>query len=230
MRKLLLLPVLQLICFFSIGQSTQLGVLFGETLIQGDYPSVRTKVGYKALFNPGFGLFVRQPIGDRFGLNGNFYFSSFRGDDALDPDRTVNHTPSSYTYPMLEISIRGDYGFLEIPIAQRNLQLYGLLGLGVVKITAGNNAIDENCPLLNAVIPMGLGIRSQITNNINVFLQAERVQGLNDCLDGLDVNNTAKDVYSMIKVGLSYGISGEGAGGGNNNLLDCPTFFRRRSY
>ena len=86
------------------------------------------------------------------------------------------------------------------------------LGLGVVKITAGNNAIDENCPLLNAVIPMGLGIRSQITNNINVFLQAERVQGLNDCLDGLDVNNTAKDVYSMIKVGLSYGISGEGAG------------------
>lgn len=205
------------------GQDIQIGAIGGMTLFQGDYPSYRLKDTFTVLANPGFGFFIRKPINDKLSIKGSFYLTSFEGDDALDPNLVGLRTPSSFKYPAGELLITAEYAPIHFELASRPVDIYGLGGIGFSKTTFKNSVIDDDCPIVNLVLPLGLGIRSKISDLLTLSLQFESVRGLNDCLDGFKGLSKTNDVYSSLKLGLSYGLSATGSSS-NGKMIGCPTF------
>lgn len=213
-----------IICLNSIsGQDIQIGAIGGMTLLQGDYPSYRFKETFKILANPGFGFFIRKPINERISIKGSFYLTSFEGDDALDPNLVGLRTPSSFKYPAGELLITVEYAPIQFELGSHQVDIYGLGGAGFSKTTFKNSVIDDGCPIVNLVLPLGLGARAKISDLLTLSIQFEYVQALNDCLDGFKGLSKTNDVYSSLKLGLSYGLSATGSSM-NGKMIGCPTF------
>jgi hypothetical protein len=209
--------------FTLYSQDIQVGIMGGMTLFQGDYPSYRFKDTFTILAKPGFGLFLVSPINDKLNIKGSIYFTTFSGDDRLKPPLTGIRTPSSINYPAVELLITGEYTPVEFNLFTRPSGLYLLGGFGFSKTSFKNNVVDDSCPIVNIVLPFGLGIRSRISDMIGMFLQVESVHALNDCLDGMKGFTSTKDVYSSLKVGLTYGIHSESNRQFGKNI-GCPRF------
>jgi Domain of unknown function (DUF6089) len=205
------------------GQDIQIGAMGGMTLFQGDYPSFRLKDTFTILANPGFGFFLRKPINDRLSIKGSFYLTAFEGDDALDPNLVGLRTPSSFKYAASELLITAEYAPLQFELGGHQTDVYGLGGVGFSKTTFKNSVIDDGCPVVNLVLPIGIGIRSKISDLLTLSIQFESVHALNDCLDGFKGLSKTNDVYSSLKLGLSYGLSATGSSL-NGKSIGCPTF------
>lgn len=204
-------------------QDIQVGIMGGLTVFQGDYPSYRFKDTFTILAKPGFGLFLVSPFNEKLNIKGSIYFTTFSGDDRLKPILTGIRTPSSINYPAVELLITGEYTPLELSLFNRSFGLYVLGGFGFSKTSFKNNVVDDSCPIVNIVLPFGLGFRTRINDMIGMFIQMESTHALNDCLDGMKGFTSTKDVYSSLKVGLTYGIHRETSNQFGKNI-GCPRF------
>ncbi|HNR08196.1 MAG TPA: hypothetical protein PKM27_12830 [Saprospiraceae bacterium] len=206
-----------------LAQPVQLGVTAGMTVMQGDYPSYRLKDSFRILANPGFGLFIRRPIGSNAGVKASAYFSSFEGDDSLDPDLNGTRVPSRFKYPFIEIQISGDFSPFHFNLARRQVDFFVLAGAGAVKTTINNTDISDDCPIFNLVIPAGAGMRIHLSEQLQASLHAETNLSFSDCLDGYHGLTNVKDMYTSLKLAISYGIVPE-AGKSNGRNIGCPRF------
>lgn len=207
----------------SDAQNIQIGGMLGGTVLQGDYPSYSFGDTFRILVNPGFGLFIRRPFSNYFGIKASVYFSKFAGDDRLDPDLFGARTPSEFKYPMMEFQITGEYFPLHFNLGQKPTSMYLLSGFSAVKTTINNTDISDECPLFNLNIPFGGGFRMQVSDLLQLSLQAEVSMSLSDCLDGYIGPTKVKDIYSSVKFGISYGIVAEG-NHGKGSAIGCPKF------
>ncbi|MBK9931733.1 MAG: outer membrane beta-barrel protein [Saprospiraceae bacterium] len=205
----------------SKAQDVQVGLIGGMTIYQGDFPSYRLKDTLTILANPGFGIFLRKPIGEKLAVKGSIYFSQFEGDDSLDPSLLGFRNPSFFKYPMSEFTITADYRLFAINQYKRPIEFFVLGGFGFSKSTVSNQDIAADCPILNLILPLGAGIRTKINDNINMSLHFEQVLTNSDCLDGFKGLNSANDTYSSLKVGISYSFAPVT---GNSKNIGCPTF------
>lgn len=221
--SLLIMPFLFLISTRSHGQNIQIGGMVGMTLLQGDYPSYSFGDTFRILANPGFGLFIRRPVNNNFGIKASVYFSSFAGDDHLDPVLLGARTPTDFKYPFMEFQVTGEYYPFHFNFIQRPTAFYLLSGLSATKTTINNTDISDECPLFNLNIPFGGGVRMQVSELLQMSLQAEVSMSFSDCLDGYKGFTNVKDLYSSIKFGISYGIVPE-ANKGKGKSIGCPTF------
>lgn len=75
-----------------------------------------------------------------------------------------------------------------------------------------------NIPGAIAVIPVGLGLRYSISNNLSVMAEASYRYTFTDYIDGFSkaANPDNKDLYSNYSIGLIYTF-------GKRSSLDCPT-------
>ncbi len=207
-----------------LAQNIQLGVTGGMTVFQGDYPSYRLKDSIRILANPGFGLFIRRPIGTSAGVKASVYFSSFEGDDRLDPNLFGIRTPSSFKYPFIEFQISGDFSPFHFNLANRQVDFFVLAGAGVAKTTINNTDISDDCPIFNLVIPAGAGMRIYLSELLQASLHLETNRSFSDCLDGFHGPTTnVKDMYTSLKLAISYGIVPEASKGKGRNI-GCPRF------
>lgn len=206
-----------------LAQNIQLGVTGGMTVMQGDYPSYRLKDSIRILANPGFGLFIRRPIGANAGVKASAYFSSFEGDDRLDPNLFGTRTPSSFKYPFIELQIAGDFSPLHFTLANRQVDFFILAGAGAVKTTINNTDISDDCPIFNLVIPAGAGMRIYLSELLQATLHLETNLSFSDCLDGYHGPTNVKDMYTSLKMAISYGIVPEASKGKGRNI-GCPKF------
>ncbi len=206
----------------TFAQNFQVGAMGGASLLDGDYPSYRFDDTFSILANAGFGVFLRRPITDRFGIKGSLFFTSFSGNDELDPVNLGFRTPSSFKYPVIELQLTLDFSIFSIRIASKPIDLYLIGGIGFTKTTIHSVFTEGSCPVVNLSIPVGGGIRMPINENIGIFLQGEMVQGLNDCLEGYAGPTGAKDLYGSMKLGVSYSITPSYSGSGKS--IGCPRF------
>ncbi len=204
-------------------QNIQLGLTGGMSVLQGDYPSYRFKDSIRILANPGFGLLIRRPIGTNAGLKASVYFSSFEGDDRLDPELFGTRTPSRFKYPFIELHLSGDFSMFHFNLANRQVDFFLLAGLGAVKTTINNTDISDDCPIFNLVLPAGAGMRVHLSELLQVSLHAETNLSFSDCLDGYHGPTNVKDKYTSLKLALSYGIVPEASKGKGRNI-GCPKF------
>jgi len=212
-----------MVCAEIKGQNIQIGGMVGMTLLQGDYPSYSLGDSFRILANPGFGIFLRRPFNQNFGLKASVYFSSFEGDDRLDPVLLGTRTPSEFKYPFMEFQVTGEYFPLHFNLLRRPASLFVLSGFSATKTTINNTDISDECPLFNLSIPLGTGLRIQLSELLQATLLAEVTRSFSDCLDGYKGFTKVKDIYSSIKFGISYGIVAEG-NTGRGKAIGCPTF------
>lgn len=206
-----------------LAQNIQLGLTGGMTVLQGDYPSYRLKDSIRILANPGFGLFIRRPIGTRAGVKASVYFSSFEGDDRLDPKLLGTRTPSRFKYPFIEFQISGDFSPIHFNLANRLVDFFILAGAGAVKTTINNTDISDDCPIFNLAIPAGAGMRIYLSELLQASLHMETNLSFSDCLDGYHGPTNVKDMYTSLKLAISYGIVPEASKGKGRNI-GCPRF------
>lgn len=220
---MLLVSLLSLVSTRALGQNIQIGGMVGATLLQGDYPSYSFGDTFRILANPGFGLFIRRPVSESFGMKASVYFSSFAGDDRLGGTQLGTRTPIDFKYPFMEFQITGEYYPFHFNFIKRQASFYVLSGVSATKTTISNTDVSDECPLFNLNIPFGGGIRLQINELLQASLQAEVSMSFSDCLDGYHGFTNVKDLYSSIKFGISYGIVPE-ANKGKGKSIGCPTF------
>ncbi|MDZ4707870.1 MAG: hypothetical protein SH818_05655 [Saprospiraceae bacterium] len=222
-KVLLLLPLFSLIFTRSTGQNIQIGGMLGATLLQGDYPSYSFGDTFRILANPGFGIFIRRPVNQSFGIKASVYFSSFAGDDHLNPVLLGSRTPTDFKYSFMEFQVSGEYYPFHFNFIQRQASFFVMSGISATKTTINNTDISEDCPLFNLNIPFGGGFRLQVSELLQATLQAEVSMSFSDCLDGYHGFTNVKDLYSSIKLGISYGIVPE-ANKGKGKSIGCPAF------
>ncbi len=219
--KIIFLVVVVLSSTAAIAQTFQVGAMGGATLLVGDYPSYSFDNAFKILANPGFGLFLRRPIQKNLGVKASLYATSFQGDDRLYPINLGSRNPSLFKYPVVEMQITADYSPFGVRLASRLIRFYLLAGIGFTK-TSIKVPVDNDCPVVNLSIPAGLGIRTDINEKMTFFIQAEYVQGLNDCLEDYAGPTNTKDLYGSIKLGVAYLVAPNYYGTGRN--IGCPRF------
>ncbi|MBK7608138.1 MAG: hypothetical protein IPI18_13400 [Saprospiraceae bacterium] len=113
----------------SKAQDVQVGLIGGMTIYQGDFPSYRLKDTLTILANPGFGIFLRKPIGEKLAVKGSIYFSQFEGDDSLDPSLLGFRNPSFLNILCLNLRSLPISDFLQLTNTSDLLSFLSLVAL-----------------------------------------------------------------------------------------------------
>jgi len=203
-------------------QEFNVGFIGGLSLLDGDYPSIRTKDTFTVLASPGFGVFLHRPINEKLAFKTSVYFTRFKGDDRLIPRYVGVHTPSSINRANIELQLNAEYTLFRLPLnSTTDLSFYLQSGIVFSKTTVSGNDVNDNCPVVNLGIPIGGGVRMPIKEKYSLFAQAEFVQGMNDCFDGFVDLSKVKDVYYSLKFGISTLFTPVT---GNAKNISCPKF------
>jgi len=208
-------PVLTLIAVFtvlcSMAQNRQLNIAdFKTWSIQGNLNSNigNTDIAKNDLFysktslNLGYGARLTKYVSNNFGLAFDAYNSTLEGSNS----KWSYKSNINYQTSLLLIAQTGNVRYF------RNLekfQLYGYLGYGMLnyKAEAKNNVNPE----LNTtskgnyqVIPIGLGAKYHLKDNMTINLEYSFNNINGDKLDAYNNVLTEYDNYSRVSVGFSY--------------------------
>ncbi len=206
----------------SYSQDFYIGGILGATVFGGDYPSYRLKDSFKVLASPGFGVFFGKPINEKLDVKASIYTFHIKGDDNLDPARVGFHTVSIINRPNIEAQFSAQYApFTLWKGSKLPISFFVSGGFGFSKTTISDSDISDKCPVINLIVPLGMGLKTTIKENYHVFAQLEYVQGLNDCIDGVADFKNRNDTYSSFKIGIARSITPVV---GNGKSIGCPTF------
>lgn len=208
-------PVITLIAVFaalcSMAQNRQLNIAdFKTWSIQGNLNSNigNTDIAKNDLFysktslNLGYGARLTKYVSNNFGLAFDVYNSTLGGSNS----KWSYKSNINYQTSLLLIAQTGNVRYF------RNLekfQLYGYLGYGMLnyKAEAKNNVNPE----LNTtskgnyqVIPIGLGAKYHLKDNMTINLEYSFNNVNGDKLDAYNNVLTEYDNYSRVSVGFSY--------------------------
>ena len=211
MKKPILTLLAVLTAFFSMGQNRPLNLVdFNSWSIQGN---INTNIGNtdiakndlfysKTSMNLGYGARLTKYISNNFGLAFDVYNSTLKGSNS----KWEYKTNINYQTSVLLMAQTGNVRYF------RNLekfQLYGYLGYGTVnyKAEAKNNVNSE----LNTsskgnyqVIPLGLGLKYHLKENMTINMEYSFNNVNGDKLDGYGNVLTDYDKYSRASIGFSY--------------------------
>lgn len=201
--------------------------------------------------NPAFGIFVKNQISHRFGLKGNLNYSNLEGSD-LNYERNLSRG-SSFETSIVELAIRGEYEFRkkeyynqkegETEFTQsgnykKKIVPYIFLGVGAAFLNPDIKYGNPNRPLeveemstdfsnTHLTIPVGLGLRIDLSRKIYLGLEWGQRLTFTDYLDGVSISGdeSNNDVYVM--GGLSFGMRFVDKDSDNDGIADdqdkCPS-------
>lgn len=213
MKRSLLTIALSLIFMIGFSQSRKLTLKdFKTWTVQGNFNSnfgngdiINSTPFYsKTNFNFGYGLRVNKFFSNNFGIALDLYKSKLSGEEGnWSYESQINYQPS-----ILLIAQTGNIRYFN---ELKKFQLYGYVGYGMLNYSSeATNSVWAN---QNAsyegnyqVIPMGLGIKYHVANDLtaNIEYSFNNVNG--DRLDGYENGLTDYDNYSRFSIGISYAI------------------------
>jgi hypothetical protein len=212
----------------------ELGLGAGMFVYQGDLTPSRAG-SYKTA-SPAVTVFVNRILSSSFSLRANLAFGKLKGNDA------AYSTPSwrqqrnfLFSTPLFEIS-----GIAIWRILQRDQKLspYAFAGAGftLLKIRRDQSRFNAEYfanepevlqglatdaahqpPRVLPVLPIGLGVRYKLTNQLSLTAESAYRLTTTDYLDGFShaANASLKDHYQSHTVGLIYSL-------GKKSGIDCP--------
>ena len=226
-----------------VHQKWEGGLFLGASQYQGDI----NDDGFKEI-NAGYGLMLRRHLTDRFALRGNLLFGKFTGDDA-NIERLKSRS-FKYSSSATEISFMGEYDILGKRRFRDNLfhktfSPYVFAGAGTV-ITNPVTTYNEpgNAQAITNInsdktftdkksffnMPIGAGVKIDLTEKIGLNLEIGKRYTFNDYLDRVSKsgNPNRKDTYVFAGALLTYkfAFKKDGDGDGVADDVDkCPTVF-----
>ncbi len=127
----------------------------------------------------------------------------------------------SFSNSTLELSIQGEYNFLDFgkKLANTSRKVfftpYVFAGLGTTYTLVSKNSFSSsaNFPNFSPVIPMGVGVKALLTHSLIIGAEINFRKTFTDKLDGIDddqfsSSSTGSDLYYTIGFNLSYVING----------------------
>ena len=211
MKKPILTLLAVCIAFLSFGQNRSLDLVdFKSWSIQGNFNTNigNTDIAKNDLFysktslNLGYGARLTKYISNNFGVSFDVYNSTLKGSNS----KWGYKSNINYQTSILLMAQTGNVRYF------RNLekfQLYGYLGYGMLNYKA--EAKNNSNPELNSsskgsyqVIPVGLGVKYHLKENMTINMEYcfNNVNG--DKLDAYSDALTEYDKYSRASIGFSY--------------------------
>ncbi len=205
----------------NLHQRWEAGVMVGAAQYQGDINKIGTEDP-----NTAYGLMLRRHLTDNFALRGNFISSSFSGDDRKN---TTNSTRGfEYKSDMKELSLVMEFDLMGKMRYRKNkfhptfsTYLYG--GIANVWLSNPNTSFlgtnNENGLLdkyqadqlqnkksMYASIPIGLGIKADLSEQVGFNLEVGKRIMFTDYLDGISKagNPVDNDAYYVATAALTY--------------------------
>ena len=209
------------------------GLSGGMAVYQGDLtPSL---AGSYRTAKPAFSFMVIRPLNASFGLRTLASFARLQGNDALyDQPEYRQHRNFNFTASVFEVS--GQLVWHALPHKKFTPYAFAGLGISFTRIrrdASGFNAeyfgsepqvqeglitdLNRKPPRVLPVLPMGLGIRYQISEKISLFAESSYRPTVSDYLDGFSkaANSNRKDHYQTHMLGIIFRP-------GKRTGLDCP--------
>lgn len=199
------------------------GANYGGDLVQPDLFSVKET-------KPAYGLFLRYPINPQFGLRANFTQATISGDDRNFQDPSWRQERAfNFKSSLTELALLLEWSPLEKRTYPSNLSFnrrvspYLFAGVAGVfynpEVDFSQNKLDQLAQQIEAdqsghftnaqfTIPMGLGVKANISNRLVVGLEGGIRPGFTDYLDGVSQagNPADKDWYGFAGATISYRI------------------------
>jgi hypothetical protein len=205
---------------FSIkAQTFELGATLGASLYQGDLSE--DNVNFKGAA-PAYGAFVRYNIDDRFSVSGNFNAGKLNGSDANSSDPGIRKRGFELKSNIKELAFFCEFNL--IPTDKRSHR-YGFLmqrfspyvfaGVALATTDGTPTAPADRIPYpfpekgtrdTFIAIPFGLGLKIQVSEEINTGFDFGWRPTLSDYLDGVSVNGNPNrnDWYFFTGIKISY--------------------------
>ena len=184
-------------------EKIEVGLFVGKSSHGGDLVEPDFFFGENSQF--GFGFFGRLMLTENVNVRANLLFSRLEGDDRNYPEDIFRTERSiSFESPLTEFSVVAEYE----PLAQKRysedgefkriFSPYVFLGLGMAFINPTTDysrsevdgvAEDQSKDASNAqvIIPLGLGVKYDISEKINVGVELGMRPSTTDYLDGVSV-------------------------------------------
>lgn len=225
--------LLLLICLLPLLTSAQQkwggGLFLGMSNYWGDLVEPKSPVFAQA--GPAFGIMVRNQISARFSVRGSLNYGKLQGDDAnytRNPERDA-----SFSYGLLELGVLGEYDFLGTRRYQgtsfkRTFSPYIVGGLGFAfgDPKTINGELDPKKAHLS--LPMGLGLRYDISNKMYLALEYVPRVTFSDDIDGVgkntgDGSNNDWYTFAGLNIGFTFGDKDSDDDGVADDEDSCPT-------
>lgn len=257
-KKFLGLIIVSAFIFLSVhaqnplDRKNEVGLSFGAFIYQGDlsYSDLGTigdakpmvRLYYSRLFTPHFSA--------RLNVAGGF----LAGNDHTPPTKEYRIARGfSFSTPLVEISGVGVWNILgnNYPRDYNRFSpyLFGGFGVAFANITRSVNNMDTAlhgspvfianlardlatpAPRVMPVIPVGLGLKYDLTPRIGLIAEGNFRIGFTDYLDGFSysANPTLKDAFYSLSIGATFNFGGKGSGNGfgggfgGRRGIGCPS-------
>jgi hypothetical protein len=206
--KFSILLTLCLLPFLAFGQYGDIGIYSGIAVLKGE--TVHKTVSLKGAGYTG-GAVYRRHIGQKFGLKGSVGFGNYKGDDAFYPGQSGRRN-FKFKTNFIEASAVAEFSFFNEKRYERGI-FYGSFspflnaGIGFLHINPVAEAegpiviVEEDFNFQTNIftVPIGGGLRMDVSENITISGYVHFYLLAGDYLDGLSVSgNPGIDDYLFI--------------------------------
>jgi opacity protein-like surface antigen len=221
----------------------ELGVSGGALIYQGDL--IPSPAGSYRTLRPMFSVWGTRYLSNKLSVRASLMRGSLHGDDALfqtpewRKERALQFSTSLTEVSAIAVwdvsggrSALAPYVFAGVGYTftsiQRDASHFNRAYFGGDKVTEGL-AVDlaRTPPRSLAVVPVGLGVRYAVTDNLSVLAETNYRLSRTDYLDGFSEagNPQLNDHYQSYSIGVTYRFDSFGGGGGrrgNSRSWGCP--------
>ena len=226
MRNYIVTSFFLILPFFLVAQSTwEMGFSLGTTAYQGDLTPER--IPESANSDLMYGFFLRKSLNPVWAIRANFLHGTWKGADEFAEDPKKLKRDFSFTNQISEGAILlewdpfGKSRFREGPYNFRpRITPYGYLGAGLAHYQLSNNFptvldgitpegvakdLEEAENNLRLAIPMGLGLKMDLSKRSTLAFEGGPHYGVNDLVDGVSNagNSATNDWYWHASANLS---------------------------
>ena len=228
MNRFLVICIAAIFPFLINAQDSEVGLIFGTSGYSGDL-TPNTNYLSTGQRHASLGIFLRKDLNRFTAVRGTFTYGKLSGDDAKSNIEGIQNRNLSFQSNLLELSLVGEINPLGTNSTGRRLQpyLYGGIAVFHFKPEAnyngqlvelqplgtegqGMDGFDKPYKLTQISIPLGAGVKYQITERINIGVDVGVRKTFTDYLD--DVSGTYVNYNDLLA-----GNGSEAAGLGNRS-------------
>lgn len=201
MNRFLIICIAALFPILLNAQDSEVGLIFGTSGYSGDL-TPNTNYLSTGQEHASLGIFLRKDLNRYTAVRGTFTYGKISGDDARSNIEDIQNRNLSFQSNLLELSLVGEFNPLGTNSTGRRLQPYLYGGIAVfhfnpeanyngqlVKLQPlgtegqGMEGFDKPYKLTQISIPLGAGVKYQITDRINLGVDVGVRKTFTDYLD-----------------------------------------------
>lgn len=212
-KELSLFPVFLLIAFNSWAQRNELGIGLGTHLYKGDLSS-----NYNfAFFRPAGEVFYRCNFSPAVALRINAAYGKITADGKKSNNKYIaREQPNSFNSSVLDISVMGEYNFLNFrdPRERKRWTPYLFGGVAVFHFQPKSAEPGGDVSVWQPAIPFGVGVKYKVNKKLNLGFEFGARKTFTDFLDNVsDIDAQTglqrgfkddKDWYMFTGISVSY--------------------------